>query len=84
MIKWQCWGGRGRPSLFLFPDFSVALFPRRSAQMETELIRNIGIFAHVDSGKTTLSEQLLAKLGSEKRGIIHVVEDPYPRFAYEK
>ena len=36
--------------------------------------RNIGIFAHVDTGKTTLSEQLLAhsgrirEIGSVDRG----------------
>lgn len=29
-------------------------------------------------------QNLLTKLGFEKRGIIHVVEDNYPRFAYEK
>ncbi len=28
------------------------------------MLRNIGIFAHVDAGKTTLSEQLLLKTGS--------------------
>jgi hypothetical protein len=29
-------------------------------------------------------QQLLSKLGFEKRGIIHVEEDDYPRYAYEK
>ena len=29
-------------------------------------------------------QNLLQKLGFEKRGIIHVEEDEYPRFAYEK
>lgn len=28
-------------------------------------------------------QKLLSRLGFEKRGIIHVVEDEYPRFAYE-
>jgi len=27
---------------------------------------------------------LLEKLGFERRGIIHVTEDEYPRYAYEK
>lgn len=29
-------------------------------------------------------QNLLTKLGFEKRGIIHVIEDDDPRYAYEK
>lgn len=32
----------------------------------------------------TVMQNLLTKLGFEKRGIIHVIEDDYPRYAYEK
>lgn len=35
-------------------------------------------------GDNVVMQNLLSKLGFEKRGIIHVTEDPYPRFAYEK
>ena len=31
----------------------------------------------------TIMQNLLTRLGFEKRGIIHVVEDDYPRYAYE-
>ncbi len=31
----------------------------------------------------TIMQKLLTKLGFERRGIIHVIEDDYPRFAYE-
>lgn len=35
-------------------------------------------------GDNVVMQSLLEKLGFEKRGIIHVEEDHYPRFAYEK
>lgn len=35
-------------------------------------------------GDNTVMQNLLLKLGFRKCGIIHVVEDDYPRFAYEK
>lgn len=35
-------------------------------------------------GDNVVMQKLLTKLGFEKRGIIYVVEDNYPRFAYEK
>lgn len=35
-------------------------------------------------GDNTVMQNLLTKLGFEKRGIIYVVEDSDPRFAYEK
>ena len=36
---------------------------------------------HTDN---VVMQNLLTKLGFEKRGVIHVIEDEYPRFAYEK
>lgn len=47
--------------------------------------RNIGIFAHVDAGKTTLSEQLLVhsgrirEAGSVDRGTAHTDDLPVER-----
>lgn len=35
-------------------------------------------------GDNTVMQNLLTKLGFQRRGTIYVVEDPYPRFAYEK
>ena len=32
----------------------------------------------------TIMQNLLIRMGFEKRGIIHVIEDDYPRYAYEK
>lgn len=42
---------------------------------------HLRIDTHADN---IVMQNLLNKLGFEKRGIIHVIEDSYPRFAYEK
>ena len=42
-------------------------------------------YIRIDTHSDNITMQkLLEKLGFEKRGIIHVREDNYPRFAYEK
>lgn len=43
--------------------------------------RHLKIDTHTDN---YVMQNLLNKMGFEKRGIIHVVEDNYPRIAYEK
>ena len=42
---------------------------------------HLRIDTHSDN---VVMQRLLDKLGFEKRGVIHVMEDDYPRFAYEK
>lgn len=42
---------------------------------------HLRIDTHADN---VVMQQLLTKLGFEKRGIIYVEEDNYPRYAYEK
>ena len=42
---------------------------------------HIRIDTHTDN---VVMQNLLGKLGYEKRGIIYVVEDNYPRYAYDK
>ena len=42
---------------------------------------HIRIDTHEDN---IVMQNLLTKLGFEKRGIIHILEDDYPRLAYEK
>ena len=46
--------------------------------------RQCGYLRMDTHGDNYVMQNLLTKLGFEKRGIIHVVEDNYPRFAYEK
>ena len=43
--------------------------------------RHLRIDTHPDN---MTMQRLLAKLGFERRGIIYVLEDNYPRYAYEK
>ena len=46
-----------------------------------EQCRHLRADTHPDN---KIMQNLLEKLGFERRGIIHVVEDNYPRYAYEK
>ena len=54
-------------------------------ERNTMPVRNIGIFAHVDAGKTTLSEQMLLhagairQAGSVDRGTAHTDDLPVER-----
>jgi elongation factor G len=46
--------------------------PKESSSMDLERVRNIGIAAHVDAGKTTLTERVLFYTGaSHKIGEVH-------------
>ncbi len=46
--------------------------PKQSAQVDLDRVRNIGIAAHVDAGKTTLTERVLFYTGvSHKIGEVH-------------
>ena len=54
---------------------------RHSEEKDFEQCGHIRIDTHTDN---TVMQNLLEKLGYTKRGIIYVVEDNYPRFAYDK
>lgn len=56
--------------------YSLELFPNplniKSAMTDLNLYRNIGIFAHVDAGKTTTTERILKLTGKiHKMGEVH-------------
>ena len=57
----------------------------RGKEQKAMTYRNIGLFAHVDAGKTTLSEQLLVharkirEAGSVDRGTAHTDDLPVER-----
>ncbi len=65
----------------LASDGSEKCIGRYCLDWAYEQCGNLRVDTHTDN---KVMQNILAKLGFVKCGIIHVVEDNYPRYAYEK